>query len=301
MTGASPAGGSPARGFVVRADGAARGNPGPASIGVVLVDLDRPDAHDPAAVPDASISEALGRATNNVAEWTAVLRGVELARELGAREVELLLDSKLIVEQLLGRWRVKDAKLAPFYAAALAVLRALERWTADHVPRALNAAADALANEALDRVASGGPPSVVLRPGEARPPATPRQIGPASRSGQPIEAWLDAYVRAWSSNDPADIRALFSADAVYRPDPFSEGVRGIDAIVADWIERRDEAGTWTLDREVLCSSAAMAIVRCAIAYAEPPAEYGTIWLVRFDPDGRAREFVEWWMKRNGNG
>lgn len=155
---------APRPGFVVRTDGAARGNPGPASLGAVLIALDRPDARSPRAVPDASLSEYLGVQTNNVAEYTGVVRALELAAELGARRVELLLDSRLIVEQLQGHWRVKDAKLRPLWAAALRQLRELpDGWTAAHVPRAENALADALANEAIDRVLAGGPDSVVRR------------------------------------------------------------------------------------------------------------------------------------------
>ena len=153
------------RGFVVRTDGAARGNPGPASAGAALIDLSRPDARDPRATPDATISEFLGVQTNNVAEYTAVVRAVALARELGAREVVMLLDSKLIVEQLAGRWRVKDAKLIPLWEDARRTLRGFERWSATHVPRAQNSLADALCNEAIDRVAAGGPAVVVRRPG----------------------------------------------------------------------------------------------------------------------------------------
>jgi len=148
------------RAFIVRTDGAARGNPGPASLGAVLVDAARPDAREPFASPDATISEYLGRQTNNVAEYTGVVRAVDLARRLGASEVHLLLDSKLIVEQLAGRWRVKDAKLAPLHADARALLAGFRRWTARHVPRAQNGAADALANEAIDRVRAGGPAAV---------------------------------------------------------------------------------------------------------------------------------------------
>jgi probable phosphoglycerate mutase len=151
-------------GYLVRTDGAARGNPGPASLGGVLIALDRPDARDPRAAPDASVSEYLGIQTNNVAEYTGVVRTLELARELGARRVELLLDSRLIVEQLQGHWRVKDVKLRPLWAAALRLLQDLpDGWTAAHVPRAQNALADALANEAIDRVMAGGPASVVRR------------------------------------------------------------------------------------------------------------------------------------------
>lgn len=153
-------------GFVVRTDGAARGNPGPASAGAVLISLARADARDPRATPDASISDYLGIQTNNVAEYTAVVRAVALGLELGAKRLELLLDSKLIVEQLAGRWRVKDVKLRPLWAEALRQLRTLpDGWTAAHVPRAQNSLADAMCNEAIDRVMAGGPDSVVRRPG----------------------------------------------------------------------------------------------------------------------------------------
>ena len=166
--GAGPAdgsgdGGSP-RGFIIRTDGAARGNPGPASLGAALFDLDRPDARNDRAEPDASISDYLGVQTNNVAEYTGVVRALDLARELGAHEVHLLLDSKLIVEQLSGRWRVKDRKLMPLCAAAMRTLSGFDRWSATHVPRALNTVADRLANEAIDRAQAGGPASVVRRP-----------------------------------------------------------------------------------------------------------------------------------------
>ncbi len=156
---------------VVRTDGAARGNPGPASLGAVLIDRSRPDALDPLAQPDASISEFLGHQTNNVAEYTGVVRALALADELGVRRVDLLLDSKLIVEQLHGRWRVKDAKLIPLWAECRRLLGGLEGWSAAHVPRAQNGTADALANEAIDRVAAGGPASVVVRPPATDPVA----------------------------------------------------------------------------------------------------------------------------------
>lgn len=159
------AGRSQAIGFVVRTDGAARGNPGPASAGAVLLSLARPDARNPRATPDASISDYLGVQTNNVAEYTAVVRAVALGLELGARRLELLLDSKLIVEQISGRWRVKDAKLRVLWAETLRLLRQLpDGWSATHVPRAQNSLADAKCNEAIDRVLAGGPASVVVRP-----------------------------------------------------------------------------------------------------------------------------------------
>jgi ribonuclease HI len=150
--------------LIIRTDGAARGNPGPASAGAALIDASRPEARRPDAPAIATISDYLGTQTNNVAEYTGLVRALALARELGALEVDLLLDSMLIVEQLHGRWRVKDAKLKPLHAEARRHLAAFDRWTAAHVPRAQNGAADALANEAIDRVAAGGPVSVVRRP-----------------------------------------------------------------------------------------------------------------------------------------
>jgi ribonuclease HI len=158
--------------LVIRTDGAARGNPGPASLGAALIDGSRADALDPFAPPDATISEALGHQTNNVAEWTGVVEALRLASRLGAERVDLFLDSKLIVEQLHGRWRVKDAKLQPLWADAKAQLGTFRRWSATHVPRAQNATADRLANEALDRVAAGGPMRVA-RARRIAPTATP--------------------------------------------------------------------------------------------------------------------------------
>ena len=157
-------GGAALRTLVVRTDGAARGNPGPASLGAALIDAIGPASRRPDAPPIATISEYLGVQTNNVAEYTGVVRALALAHELGADAVEMLLDSKLIVEQLHGRWRVKDAKLIPLHAEAKAHLLGFKRWTANHVPRAQNKQADALCNEAIDRALAGGAWVVVVRP-----------------------------------------------------------------------------------------------------------------------------------------
>ena len=148
----------------MRTDGAARGNPGPASSGAVLIDAASPGARRPDAAPIATISEYLGTQTNNVAEYTAGIRALALAADLGAREVEMLLDSKLIVEQVHGRWRVKDAKLIALHAEVKAHLARFAHWSATHVPRAQNKQADALCNEAIDRVQAGGARVVVVRP-----------------------------------------------------------------------------------------------------------------------------------------
>ena len=136
--------------LVIRTDGAARGNPGPASAGAVLIDASRPDAFEPDAPPVAVIGRALGIRTNNVAEYAGLVLALREALRLGAAEVDLRLDSKLIVEQLNGRWRVKDVKLQGLFGEARRLLAGLRRWSAVHEPRARNHAADAMANLALD-------------------------------------------------------------------------------------------------------------------------------------------------------
>lgn len=136
--------------LVIRTDGASRGNPGRASAGAVLIDGTRPDAFDPGAMAVAVVARDLGIRTNNVAEYAGLVLALREAETLGAEEIDLRLDSKLIVEQLNGRWRVKDAKLQGLFAEAIGRLRSLRRWTARHEPRANNHAADALANMVLD-------------------------------------------------------------------------------------------------------------------------------------------------------
>jgi ribonuclease HI len=132
---------------VVNVDGGSRGNPGPAAIGVVV------------AEPDGSVldevAETIGVATNNVAEYRALLRGLERARDLGATEIEIVGDSELIARQLTGRYKVKHPAMKPLYLDAMAALRTFEKWRIRTVPRALNAQADALVNAALDGTAPG--------------------------------------------------------------------------------------------------------------------------------------------------
>jgi ribonuclease HI len=128
---------------VVHVDGGARGNPGPAAIGVVVSDPD-------GAVLD-EFAERIGETTNNVAEYRALLRGLERAAALGAREVELVNDSELVARQLNGVYKVKHPAMKPLYEEAVATLRRdFDRWRIRSVPRAQNARADALVNEALD-------------------------------------------------------------------------------------------------------------------------------------------------------
>jgi ribonuclease HI len=128
--------------LVVHVDGGARGNPGPAAIGVVVSD---PDGE----VLD-EVAEPIGVATNNVAEYRALLRGLERAAALGAREVEIVNDSELVARQLTGAYKVKHPSMKPLYEQAISALRGFDSWHIRSVPRAQNARADALVNAALD-------------------------------------------------------------------------------------------------------------------------------------------------------
>lgn len=127
--------------LVVNVDGGARGNPGPAAIGAVVSNADGDVLQE--------IAERIGVATNNVAEYRALIRGIEAARALGADELAIVGDSELVARQLTGTYRVKHAALKPLYAEVLRALNGV-RWTVRTVPRAHNSRADALVNAALD-------------------------------------------------------------------------------------------------------------------------------------------------------
>ncbi len=133
---------------ILHTDGAARGNPGPAAIGVLI--------QEPSGRVLVELGEAIPRSTNNVAEYTAVIRGLERAHRLGARRVECLMDSQLVVHQLNGAYRVRHPGLLPLYRRILELVQRFESVTFAHVPREQNAAADRLANLALDRKQDGG-------------------------------------------------------------------------------------------------------------------------------------------------
>ena len=130
---------------VLHVDGGARGNPGPAAIGVVVSDAEGRLLEE--------VAEAIGETTNNVAEYRALLRGLERAHALGADEVEVVGDSELVAKQVTGQYKVKHAGLKPLHAQALQALAGFARWHVRTVPRAQNAAADALVNAALDAAA----------------------------------------------------------------------------------------------------------------------------------------------------
>jgi ribonuclease HI len=132
---------------IVNVDGGARGNPGPAAIGVVVRDGD--------GAVLAEVGEKIGEATNNVAEYRALLRGIELAAAHGASDLELVGDSELVVRQVEGRYKVKNAGMKELHAEVKKALGDFDSWSIRHVRRAENADADRLVNEALDGVLDG--------------------------------------------------------------------------------------------------------------------------------------------------
>lgn len=121
-----------------------------------------------------------------------------------------------------------------------------------------------------------------------------------------IETWLRGYLKAWASDDPSDVTALFTEDARYYTEPYSKPWEGSDRIAREWIARGDANEKWTFEHEVVAETADAAVVRGITRYAPRPADqpqrltsgqtYHNVWLVRFAPDGRAREFTEWWMQ-----
>jgi ribonuclease HI len=129
----------------VNVDGGSRGNPGPAAIAAVVT--------DPSGDELTERAETIGEATNNVAEYRALLLGIELAKTLDADEVEFVGDSKLIVEQVKGNWKVKQDHLRPLHTAVRDALRDLPSWSIRHVKRGENERADELLNDALDAAA----------------------------------------------------------------------------------------------------------------------------------------------------
>ncbi|WP_174565330.1 bifunctional RNase H/acid phosphatase [Rhodococcoides yunnanense] len=153
---------------VVEADGGSRGNPGPAGYGAVVLSADRSEVL-------AERRLALGVATNNVAEYRGLIAGLTAAGEVGARVVQVRMDSKLVVEQMSGRWKVKHPDMIPLNREAATLARGFESVSYEWIPRNQNSHADRLANEAMDAAAAGE----VLAPPEkvAEKPAAPGWTG----------------------------------------------------------------------------------------------------------------------------
>ncbi len=166
---------------VVEADGGSRGNPGPAGYGAVVLDL--------SGAVLAERSAGIGVATNNVAEYRGLIAGLRAAAELGASAVDVRMDSKLVVEQMSGRWKVKHPSMQPLVAEAREVARAFDRVGYEWIPRERNQRADRLANQAMDDQA-GGPRRDQARQAKAES-APPEPQQPEAATQSPV-SWTGA-------------------------------------------------------------------------------------------------------------
>ena len=221
---------------VVEADGGSRGNPGPAGYGSVVFAAD-------GRTVLAERNESIGVATNNVAEYRGLIAGLQAAAELGATDVAVRMDSKLVVEQMSGRWQIKHPDMRPLARQASELRRAFDRVTFDWIPRERNKHADRLANEAMDAAAgirrvpasgAGSRPAERLSlltadggPGESTGPAAPdpdlaRRVKDRAlltgaftlRSGQVSDHYFDKYL---VESDPALLRSAAGAMAALVP------------------------------------------------------------------------------------
>lgn len=164
---------SAAKGFdvvkvLVEADGGSRGNPGPAGYGAVVWSADRQSVL-------TERKEAIGIATNNVAEYRGLIAGLEAAADVGATEVAVSMDSKLVVEQMTGRWRVKHVDMIPLHGRARELAADFDRVTYSWIPRAKNSHADQLANEAMDAAAEATAKELTSQPAAPKTAATADQ------------------------------------------------------------------------------------------------------------------------------
>lgn len=113
-----------------------------------------------------------------------------------------------------------------------------------------------------------------------------------------LSTWMDAYRTAWESNDPQDIRALFTETAEYRTEPYAEPWTGHAEIVEGWLEGRDEPGETSFTWTPVVSNAELGIAEATTVYVKRDVTYSNLWIVRFAIDGRAISFTEWWMEHN---
>ncbi|MBB5918180.1 putative phosphoglycerate mutase [Nocardia transvalensis] len=192
---------------IVEADGGSRGNPGPAGYGAVVWDADR-------ARVLAERKEALGVTTNNVAEYRGLIAGLAAAAELGAREVDVRMDSKLVVEQMSGRWKVKHAAMIPLADRARQLVAGFDRVSFSWIPRAENSHADRLANEAMDDA------HIVAEARDAEKPAS------AAGAEREMLSWIDEVASARAAQNDSTVTGSPARPADATSAPGWTGARG---------------------------------------------------------------------------
>ncbi|MEH3142754.1 MAG: bifunctional RNase H/acid phosphatase [Mycobacterium kyogaense] len=226
---------------LIEADGGSRGNPGPAGFGAVVWSADRAEVL-------AEAKEAIGRATNNVAEYRGLIAGLEAAAQVGATDVEVRMDSKLVVEQMAGRWRVKHPDLAVLHQQAQERAAAFESVSYSWIPREQNSAADALANQAMDAAAESE--AVKVNPaGWTGAKGAPTRLMLLRHGQTPL-----SVERRYSGRGNPDLTELGVRQAKAAAAYLSE-VGGIDAVVSSPLQRAHDtaaaaAGALGLDVEV---------------------------------------------------
>jgi ribonuclease HI len=176
---------SDAAALTINIDGAARGNPGPAAYAYIIVR----DGH-----PQIEEAGCLGSATNNVAEYTALVNALQRAAELGGKRLLIRSDSELLVKQMNGEYRVKNEQLRELYEEARQLVKRFDTVMLRHVPRGQNSEADRLCNEALEAKCA---------PGASRKPAASRKAPREERVKEDAVRCLQDAARAWSKGDPA--------------------------------------------------------------------------------------------------
>ncbi|KWX65811.1 bifunctional RNase H/acid phosphatase [Mycobacterium sp. NAZ190054] len=220
---------------IVEADGGSRGNPGPAGYGAVVRSADR-------AAVLAEVGAPIGTATNNVAEYRGLIAGLEAAAQAGATEVEVLMDSKLVVEQMSGRWRVKHPDLAPLHQRARDLAGRFDRVGYAWIPRAQNSHADRLANEAMDAAATGETPA-------ARTEVVTNPAGWTGATGAPTRLLLLRHgqtelsvERRYSGRGNPELTELGArqADAAAR---YLGEKGGVDVVVSSPLQRAHDTAT----------------------------------------------------------
>lgn len=229
---------------IVEADGGSRGNPGPAGYGAVVFSADRNTVL-------AESKQAIGRATNNVAEYRGLIAGLEEAARVGASEVEVRMDSKLVVEQMAGRWRVKHPDLQPLSQQAKALAARFDRISYRWVPRDENAHADRLANAAMDAAAAvdSAPPEPDPEPATSETSAGPTPAGWTGARGEPTRFLLLRHgqtelsrERRYSGRGNPALTELGQRQAEAAAQ-YLAGRGGVDAVVSSPLQRAYDTAT----------------------------------------------------------
>ena len=114
-----------------------------------------------------------------------------------------------------------------------------------------------------------------------------------------LDSWMDGYVEAWTSNDPAQIAALFTPDAVYDPQTAAGELHGIGEIVDFWLDVGDKEENWDFEWVPLIEADELAVITGTTTYYEPPASFRNLFVIRFAPDGRCHDFTEWYIEEEG--